>query len=182
MVVYKTKILLLWRRWPWPILAFQFGPLVLLLQNTFKLFGFPIFRYWADLIIWLSNISILRRFCGSPVWALGFIASKHFLIICLSNISTLSVPGEGCYRNSSCAVNLISTVLLYHNTFVFRCFNTDSTFPLFLYIYNTCLKMSHVRSQFWTLSHFLNSQTNAVYNWVPCYSYVLPHQMHYIHV
>jgi len=36
----------------------------------------------------------------------------------------LSVPDEGCNGNASCAVNLISTFLLYHNTFLFRCFNT----------------------------------------------------------
>jgi hypothetical protein len=46
-------------------------------------FGFPV---WAldfiaskhFLIFWLSNISILSRCCGYPVWDLWFIVSKHF--------------------------------------------------------------------------------------------------------
>ena len=33
----------------------------------------------------------------------------YAIIIWLSNILALSVPDEGCFRNASCALNLIST-------------------------------------------------------------------------
>ena len=41
----------------------------------------------------------------------GFIAPEHFYIIWLSNLSTLSVSGEGYSRNAPCALNLISMFL-----------------------------------------------------------------------
>ena len=36
----------------------------------------------------------------------------YAIIIWLSNILALSVPDEGCFRNASCALNLISTFLI----------------------------------------------------------------------
>jgi hypothetical protein len=52
-----------------------------------------------------------------------------FLIIWLSNLSTLSVPDEGYSRNASCALNLISTFSLYYTnqslkySFVISCYS-----------------------------------------------------------
>jgi hypothetical protein len=42
----------------------------------------------------------------------GFIATETVKIIWLSNLLTFSVPGEGYFRNVSCVLNLISTLLL----------------------------------------------------------------------
>jgi hypothetical protein len=42
----------------------------------------------------------------------GLFAPKTFKIIWLSDLSTLSVPDEDYYRNTSCELNLISTYLL----------------------------------------------------------------------
>ena len=42
-----------------------------------------------------------------------FIAPKHFSIIWLSNLSILSIPDEGYFRNVSCALNLISMLFFF---------------------------------------------------------------------
>jgi len=44
--------------WPWSNLAILFLPIGLMLSNTFKLFGFPIFWYWPYL---MKVISETRR-------------------------------------------------------------------------------------------------------------------------
>ena len=57
--------------------------------------------------------------CGYRVQTLWFYCSNNCTWLC--NLSILSVPGEGYYRNSSCALSLIST--FYSLVFVFvRCF------------------------------------------------------------
>jgi hypothetical protein len=54
-------------------------------------------------ILFGSGLAILFR-------PFGFIALKT--LIWLSNLSILSMPGGGCSRDASCALNLISTFLL----------------------------------------------------------------------
>ena len=44
---------------------------------------------------------------------LKLVSFSKLLIIWLSNQSILSIPDEGYSRNTSCALNLISTFLLY---------------------------------------------------------------------
>ena len=50
-----------------------------------------------------------------PVWGLWFSCSQDYLVIWLSDILalSLSVPDEGYSRNASCALNLISTFILF---------------------------------------------------------------------
>jgi len=45
LLINKTRVLLLLRFW-----LSCLGPLIVLLPNTFILFGFPIFRSWAFLV------------------------------------------------------------------------------------------------------------------------------------
>jgi len=54
------------------------------------------------------------------VYAFWFSCSKDFKIILLSNILSLSVPHEGYSRNTSCALNLISTFLLGAVNFIYK--------------------------------------------------------------
>jgi hypothetical protein len=61
------------------------------------------------------HIQIFVIFLGQHYWRyclgpLVYLLPKH-KIIWFSNLSTLSVPDEGCSKNTSCALNLISTFL-----------------------------------------------------------------------
>ena len=60
------------------------------------------------------TFSSLRYRWPKPVLAILFrtFGTKDIWMICFSNISDLSVPGEGNYRNASGALNSISTFLL----------------------------------------------------------------------
>jgi hypothetical protein len=56
-------------------------------------------------------LTILFRF-------FGLFAPKNFHIIYLSNILSISVPDEGYFRNVSCGLYYISTLLILYITFI----------------------------------------------------------------
>jgi len=55
--------------------------------------------------------------CSGPF---GFIGSKHFWIIWLSNRSIMSVPDEDYFRNATCALHLISPFIDFKVNIIFN--------------------------------------------------------------
>jgi len=73
-----------------------------------------IMALWVDLHIILWNLQIFLPICFANVWlsSLGPVAlflPNTFKLFGISNLSVLSVPGEGYSRYALCALNLIST-------------------------------------------------------------------------
>ena len=58
-IIYNFKFFFLEHRLPSPILAILFRSFSLLFPNTSKLFGFPIFRYWASCAVHLISTFLL---------------------------------------------------------------------------------------------------------------------------
>ena len=84
-------------------------------------------------------MQFLSNSCPKPIVAIlvmpfGFIAPKHVWFIWNFNLSVLSVPDEGYFKNDLCALNLISTFLLCNVHFHFNIL----LYPLLLYY---CLKL-----------------------------------------
>jgi hypothetical protein len=68
------------------LLAIMFWPLGYWLScSDFLVIGYHVLASWLLAIMF---------------WPLGFITPKYFYIISLSNISILSVPNEGYFRNA----------------------------------------------------------------------------------
>ena len=100
---------------------------------VFVLFYLFIFRYCLYIP---SNMFLLKL-------------KDNWLIIWLSNILALGVPDEGYSRNASCALNLISTVLLRQ---------------LSVFLLRTYIGIPGLRPLLF-LSNQLNKMTIAIYNY-----------------
>ena len=75
-------------------------------HRLFSPFLFAGYNY-NKILVFKSLLPILFR-------PLGFLVPKDFIITWLLNTLALSVPGEGCSRNASYQLNLLSTFYYYH--------------------------------------------------------------------
>ena len=99
-------------------------------------FCFILFIYFRYCLYIPSNMFLLKL-------------KDNWLIIWLSNILALGVPDEGYSRNASCALNLISTVLLRQ---------------LSVFLLRTYIGIPGLRPLLF-LSNQLNKMTIAIYNY-----------------